>query len=193
MKVTAVAIRVALFTLILTGVVYPLAMTGLAQALFPVKANGSLITDEKGTLVGSELIGQKFTKPAYLQGRPSAAGADGYDGNASGGSNFGVTSQKLQDRVAADRARLILLDPEAPGPIPTDLLTASASGLDPHISPEAARWQVPRIASARKVSVARIAEVIDRNVEGRELGFLGEPRVNVLLVNLALDRQFGRP
>ena len=193
MKVTAVAIRVALFTLILTGIVYPLAMTGLAQVLFPAKANGSLITDEKGTLVGSELIGQKFTKAAYLQGRPSAAGADGYDGNASGGSNFGVTSQKLQGRVAADHARLILLNPEAPGPIPTDLLTASASGLDPHLSPEAARWQAPRIASARKVGVARIGEVIERYVEGRELGILGEPRVNVLLVNLALDRQFGRP
>ena len=193
MKVTAVAIRVALFTLILTGIVYPLAMTGLAQVLFPAKANGSLITDEKGTLVGSELIGQKFTKAAYLQGRPSAAGADGYAGNASGGSSFGVTSQKLQGRVAADHARLILLNPEAPGPIPTDLLTASASGLDPHLSPEAARWQAPRIASARKVGVARIGEVIDRYVEGRELGILGEPRVNVLLVNLALDRQFGRP
>jgi K+-transporting ATPase ATPase C chain len=193
MKVIAVAIRVALFTLILTGIVYPLAMTGLAQVVFPGKANGSLITDEKGTVIGSELIGQKFTKPAYLQGRPSAAGADGYDGTASSGSNFGVTSQKLHDRVAADRARLIRENPEATGPIPPDLLTASASGLDPHLSPEAARWQAPRIASARKVGVARIGEVIDRYVEGRELGILGEPRVNVLLVNLALDRQFGRP
>jgi len=193
MKAIAVAIRVALFTLVLTGIVYPLAMTGLAQGLFPGKANGSLITDEKGTVVGSELIGQKFTKPAYLQGRPSASGSDGYDGNASGGSNFGPTSQKLHDRVAADTDRLHKENPDASGPIPPELLAASASGLDPHVSPDAALWQAPRIARARKVSEVRIAEVIERYIEGRELGLLGEPRVNVLLVNLALDRQFGRP
>jgi len=192
MKATAAAIRVALFTLFTTGIVYPLAVTGLAQVMFSGKANGSLVTDEKGTVIGSELIGQKFTKPAYLQGRPSAAG-DGYDGNASSPSNFGVTSQKLHDRIAADTERLLQENPDAPRPIPPELLAASASGLDPHVSPEAARWQVPRIAKARGVSEARIAMVIDRYAEGRELGLLGEPRVNVLLVNLALDRQFGRP
>jgi K+-transporting ATPase ATPase C chain len=142
--------------------------------------------------VGSELIGQGFSNPAYLQPRPSAAGDKGYDGTASGGSNFGPTSKKLQDRVKADLDRLQKENPDAPGPIPAELVTTSASGLDPHLSPEAAHWQVPRIAKARGVSPERVWLAMESQIEGRDLGFLGEPRVNVLLVNLALDRQFGQ-
>jgi K+-transporting ATPase ATPase C chain len=188
-----VALRVTIVTLVVTGLAYPLAITGLAQLLFPYRANGSIVTDEKGNPVGSELIGQVFTNPAYFQPRPSAAGSDGYDASSSSGSNYGVTSAKLKDRVTADAARLQGDNPDAPGPIPGDLLTASGSGLDPDISPEAARWQVPRVARARHVDAARVSGVLDTQLEGRDLGLLGEPRVNVLVLNLALDRQFGRP
>jgi len=187
-----IALRATVVTLVLTGLAYPLAMTGAAQLLFPYRANGSLVSDEKGTVVGSELIGQAFTRPEYLWPRPSAAGSDGYDATSSGGSNLGPTSQKLRDRITADIARLTEANPDAKGPIPSDLVTASASGLDPHLSPAAALWQVPRVARARHVAPERVQALIEANVEGRTFGVLGDPRVNVLLVNLALDRQFGR-
>jgi K+-transporting ATPase ATPase C chain len=182
---------VTFVTLLLTGIVYPLVMTGAARVLMPEQAQGSLVTDETGRVVGSALIGQPFTKAGYVWPRPSAAG-NGYDATSSSGSNFGVTSQKLHDRAAADVERLIAANPGAPGPVPADLVTASGSGLDPHISPEAALWQAPRVAHARNVDLERVRAVIKGQVEGRTFGFLGEPCVNVLLVNLALDRQFGR-
>ncbi len=191
-KEMLVALRATFVTLVLTGLVYPLVMTGLAQAIFPGKANGSLVRDEKGSVVGSELIGQVFTNPSYLQGRPSAAG-NGYDPTASSGSNLGPTSKKLRDRATADLERLHKENPDAPGPVPDDLITTSASGLDPDLSPAAAMWQVPRIARARQVAPDRITEVIRSRIEGRDLGVFGEPRVNVLGVNLALDQQFGKP
>jgi K+-transporting ATPase ATPase C chain len=193
MKIMSIALRTAIVTIVLTGLVYPFVMTGLAQILFPWRANASLVTDEKGQVVGSELIAQGFANPAYLQPRPSAAGDKGYDPTSSGGSNLGTTSKKLQDRVAADVKRLTEENPDANGPVPVELVTTSGSGLDPHVSPQGARWQVPRIARARGISPERVQGVVDANVEERTFGFLGEPRVNVLLVNLALDRQFGRP
>jgi potassium-transporting ATPase KdpC subunit len=189
----SIACRAALFTLILTGVAYPLLVTGLAQLLFPGKANGSLVKDERGQVVGSQLIGQAFGHPAYFHPRPSAAGDQGYDGTASGGSNYGPTSQKLRDRVISDLERLKKENPEGVTPVPAELLMASGSGLDPQLSPAGIRWQLPRVARARKVSPERIEAVVGDYLQGRDLGFLGEPRVNVLLLNLALDRQFGRP
>jgi potassium-transporting ATPase KdpC subunit len=188
----AVALRMTLATLVLTGLAYPLAVTGLAQALFPHRANGSLV-EHDGQVVGSELIGQAFKNPAYFQPRPSAAGADGYDAAASSGSNLGPASKKLHDRLAADVDRLRVQNPQAPGPLPIDLVTASGSGLDPHISPEGARWQAPRVAAARRVSLQEIEALVTRHVEERTFGLLGERRVNVLLLNLDLDRRFGRP
>jgi K+-transporting ATPase ATPase C chain len=192
MKTIIVALRVTVVTLILTGLIYPFAITGLAQALFPWRANGSLVTDEKGQVVGSELIGQRFSNPAYFQPRPSAAGEKDYDATASSGSNLGPTSEKLRDRINDDIKRSKSQNPDATEPIPAELVTTSASGLDPHLSPEAMNWQVARVAKARGVAAERIQAVIDAHVEGRTFGILGEPRVNVLLINLALDRQFGR-
>ncbi|AKQ69921.1 Potassium-transporting ATPase C chain [Myxococcus hansupus] len=183
-------LRTCLVTLVLTGLLYPLAVTGLAQLLFPTEANGSLVKDERGRVVGSALIGQGFTRAGYFASRPSAAGS-GYDGAASSGSNLGPTSQKLKDRVTATVARLRWENPDAPGAVPAELVTTSASGLDPHLSPDAVRWQVPRVARARGVAPARVTAVVDALVEGRTFGVLGEPRVNVLLLNLALDRRFG--
>ena len=188
-----VALRACLLTLAVTGLAYPLAVTGAAQLLFPFRANGSLVSDEKGTPVGSELLAQGFANPAYFHPRPSAAGNDGYDPTSSGGSNLGPTSAKLRERVTSDAAKLLAENPEARGPVPAELVTTSASGLDPHLSPDAARWQIPRVARARTVDPSRVRGVVDALVEGRDLGFIGEPRVNVLLLNLALDRQFGRP
>jgi potassium-transporting ATPase KdpC subunit len=185
------AARVTLVTLLLTGLAYPLMMTGLAQLLFPSRASGSLVEDGKGRTVGSELVGQGFTAPGYLWPRPSAAGEKGWDASASSGSNLGPTSAKLRARVAAEVERLRRENPAAPGPVPAELVTTSASGLDPHLSPAAARWQAPRMAAARGLAVERVQAVIDESTEGRDLGFLGEPRVNVLLLNLALDRRFG--
>jgi K+-transporting ATPase ATPase C chain len=192
MRTLGIAVRTTLVTLVLTGVLYPLLVTGLAQVLFPARADGSLVRDEHGQVIGSELVGQKFGAAAYFQGRVSAAG-DGYDASASSGSNLGTTSAKLRDRVVADLARLRSENPDAPGPVPDELVTASGSGLDPHISPETALWQVPRVAKERSVAPERVRAVVEAAVEGRDLGFLGEPRVNVLRLNLDLDRQFGRP
>ena len=192
MKTFVIALRATLVTLVLTGLVYPLAMTGLAQLLFPAAANGSLARNEAGRVVGSRLIGQGFGSPAYFQPRPSAAG-NGYDGAASSGSNLGPTSAKLRERVQADLERLQRENPDAAGPVPAELLTASGSGLDPHVSPQAARWQIPRVARARGVSRERVAAAVAESTSGRSLGFLGEPTVNVLELNLLLDRQFGPP
>ena len=192
MKTFLVALRATAVTLVLTGLCYPLLMTGLGQILFPSAAKGSVVRDANGNLIGSALIGQSFSKPWYFQGRPSAAG-NGYDPLASGGSNLGPSSAKLRERVQADAARLARENPQAPGPVPVELVTASASGLDPHISPQAAAWQLPRVAAARGIAPERVKQVMDDHTEGRDLGFLGEPHVNVLLVNMALDRQFGAP
>ena len=182
-----IAILMTIVTTVLLGVIYPLVVTGLAQVLFHDKANGQLLTRPDGTLIGSRIIGQGFSAPGYLHPRPSAAG-NGYDAANSNGSQYGPTNQKLIDRVNADVARLHAENPSQP--VPVDLVTASASGLDPDITPAAAEFQVPRLARERGVSEQQIREVIQRHTAGRQLGFLGEPRVNVLEVNLELDEQF---
>ncbi|MCX7050030.1 MAG: potassium-transporting ATPase subunit KdpC [Candidatus Sumerlaeota bacterium] len=193
LKIIMIALRATIVTLVFTGLVYPLAVTGLAQALFPGRANGSLVNNARGQAVGSELIGQNFSNPAYFHPRPSAAGDAGYDAMASGGSNWGATSQKLRDRITTAITQLQMENPDAPTPPPADLVMASASGLDPHITPEAALWQAPRVAKARQVAPERVRQIIGDYIEGRTLGVWGEPRVNVLLLNQALDRQFGAP
>lgn len=192
MKTIVIALRATAVTLILTGLLYPLAMTGVAQALFAESANGSLVIDKTGKVRGSSLIGQAFAHPAYFQGRPSAAGS-GYDAAASSGSNLGPTSAKLRDRVKTDVARLRRDNPEAPGDVPAELVTTSASGLDPHVSPAAAAWQIARVARARNVAPERVRALVDEQTEGRSLGILGEQTVNVLSANQALDARFGAP
>jgi len=191
-KTLDVALRLTLVTLVLTGLAYPLAMTGLAQVMFPRRADGSVVLAENGRVVGSELIGQAFHAAAYFQGRPSAAGT-GYDGANSSGSNLGPTSAALRARVQAEVQRLRDDNPEANAPVPSDLVTTSASGLDPDISPDAASWQVARVARARNLDPERVRALVEAHTEGRQLGVLGERRVNVLLLNLALDREFGSP
>jgi K+-transporting ATPase ATPase C chain len=176
-------VLMGLFTVLL-GLAYPLAVTGVAQAAFPRQANGSLVRDAKGTVVGSALIGQAFAAPKYLHPRPSAAGA-GYDASASSGSNMGPMNAALAKRIKADADVLRAEKPVAV--IPADAVTTSASGLDPDISPAYARFQAARIAKARGVAEAEVLAVIDGHVEGRLLGFIGQPRVNVLAVNRALD------
>ena len=171
----------------ITGVVYPVAVTGIAKVLFPDAAEGSLFV-ENGKPVGSRLIGQNFTDPKHFWGRPSTTGPMPYNAGASSGSNQGPLNPALKDAVKARIDALKASDPSQTAPIPEDLVTASGSGLDPQISPAAARWQAPRVARVRGLSEAEVSRLIDAHTEGRQLGLLGEPRVNVLALNLALDR-----
>jgi len=182
-------LRIKIFFTVLLGVIYPLAMTGISQAVFPHQANGSLIkVGDK--VIGSEIIAQNFTKPEYFHPRPSVAGNNGFDGTASGGSNFGPTNKKLVDRVTASIEQFRKENPDFHGPIPADLVTTSASGLDPHLSPDSAAAQVGRVAAARGLSADQVNQVVNQLTEGPDLGVLGESRVNVLKLNLALDRKY---
>ena len=184
MKNFMTAVLMTVVTTILLGLIYPLVVTGLAQVIFPDNANGQLIRAADGTVVGSRLIGQPFSSPGYFRSRPSPVG---YDAGASSGSNLGPTNQKLIDRVKADVEKL---QAENPGkPVPIDLVTTSGSGLDPHITPAAAEFQVPRVARERGMSEAEVRSIVAAHTEGRQFGFLGEPRVNVLELNLDLDNR----
>ena len=186
MKNLITAILMTVVTTVLLGLIYPLAVTGLAQVVFPDEANGQLVKRADGAVVGSRIIGQPFSSPGYFRPRPSAAGPAGYDAGASTGSNYGPTNQKLIDRVKADVEKA---QAENPGkPVPVDLVTASASGLDPHISPAAAEFQVPRVARERGMTEDEVRRIVSAHTDGRQFGFLGEPVVNVLELNLDLDR-----
>jgi len=184
-------LRIKIFFTVLLGVIYPLAMTGISHVAFPKQADGSLIKSGD-KVIGSELIAQNFTRPEYFHPRPSAAGDKGYDATASNGSQFGPTNQKLIDRVKASVDQFRKENPDYQGPIPSDLLTTSASGLDPDISPDSARAQAVRVARARGAGLDRINSLVAQYTQGADLGFLGEARVNVLKLNLALDAQFPR-
>jgi len=183
------AFRSMLVLTVLTGLIYPGVVTGLCQVLFRWQANGSML-NVGGKEVGSALIGQNFAKPEYFHPRPSAAGNDGYDATASTGSNYGPTNQKLIDRVKSSADQFRKENPDYTGPIPADLLTASASGLDPDISPASAEAQAPRVAKARGIDLNQVDGLIGQNTKVADLGFLGEPRVNVLELNLKLDEAF---
>ncbi|MDD5271486.1 MAG: potassium-transporting ATPase subunit KdpC [Methylovulum sp.] len=181
------AVMLFVILTVLTGVVYPALVTGLAQLLFPGQANGSLIVAENGKTSGSGLIGQPFSSPGHFWGRPSATGPFPYNAGASSGSNLGPTNPALVDAVKARVEALKAADPDNKLPVPVDLITASGSGLDPHISPAAAAYQIPRIAKARKIAPAKLSDLVQAHTEGRQWGLFGEPRVNVLSLNLALD------
>lgn len=186
------AIVMTLLLMVVTGLIYPGIVTGIAQAVFPRQADGSMVTAD-GRVVGSELIAQGFASPAYFHPRPSAAGS-GYDATASAGTNKGPTDLKLADTLIAQSvAQVVREDGAAMGRVPADMATRSASGLDPHVSPANARLQVARVAGARGVDAAQVRALVARRVEGRTFGLLGEPRVNVLLLNLDLDRELGKP
>jgi K+-transporting ATPase ATPase C chain len=181
------AILMTVVTTILLGLIYPLVVTGLAQVIFPENANGQLLRAADGTVVGSRLLGQPFSSPGYFRSRPSAAGASGYDASASSGSNLGPANKKLIDRVKNEVEKLKV---ENPGKqVPIDVVTTSGSGLDPHISPAAAEFQVPRVARERGMSEAEVRSIVNAHTEGRQFGFLGEPRVNVVELNLDLDNR----
>jgi potassium-transporting ATPase KdpC subunit len=186
--ITAILMTIA--TTVLLGILYPLLVTGLAQLIFPKQANGELIKGKDEVLIGSRLIGQPFSGPGYFHSRPSAAGAAGYDASASGGSNLGPTNAQLIARVNGDVAKLQAENPGAA--IPVDMVTTSGSGLDPDISPAAAEFQIHRVAAERKISEAEVRGLVAENSKNRQWGFLGEPRVNVLELNIALDARYGR-
>ncbi len=186
LKELGTSVRFTIVSVVLLGLLYPLAMTGLAHLLFPRQADGSFVTRD-GRVVGSAIVGQLWTSPRYFHGRPSAAGKNGYDPTSTGGTNLGPSSKKLIDATRAAIADLKRQNPDATLPIPMDLVTSSASGIDPDISPEAAYYQAPRVAKARGLALAAVNALIARSVRGRTFGILGEPRVNVLKLNLALD------
>src|SRR4030081_1429934 len=187
MKNLLTAVLMTIVTTVLFGLIYPLAVTGLSQVIFPDKANGQLIKRADGTITGSRIIGQPFSSLGYFRSRPSAAGAAGYDAGASSGSNLGLTNQKLIDRIKGDVEKL---QAENPGsPVPIDLVTTSASGLDPHISPAGADFQLPRVARERNMTESDVGSLVAKHTEGRTIGLLGEPSVNVLLLNLELDER----
>jgi potassium-transporting ATPase KdpC subunit len=185
MKNLITSVLMILVTTVVFGILYPLAVLGLSQVLFPDKANGSLIKNEKGEIIGSKLIGQQFSGVGYFHSRPSAAG-NGYDASASSGSNLGPTNKKLIDRINSDAEKRQAENPNQT--VPVDLVTTSASGLDPHISLDSLEFQIPRVAQERKMSETELRKITEKFIEGRDFGFFGEPRVNVLLLNLELDK-----